>query len=121
MVVEDEPGALGEVEVVGEREHEELRSDRHLGERAEHAEGGHAVPGREPGPVGRRTHHAADLAAGDERQLGLDLVLAAGLKDLRERHARGMHVDDYSGARGEHVRGLGLGHVGELQGRVGTA
>ena len=96
MVVEDQPRALGEVELVGQREGEELGRDGDLGEAAEHAARGDAVAGRDRRAVGRAAHDAADLAAGHERQRRLELVLAARLQHLGERHARGVDVDDHA-------------------------
>ena len=68
MVVEDQPGALGEVQRVGQLEGQEAGRDRDLGEAAEHAERGHAVAGLDARAVGRAAHDAGHLAAGDERQ-----------------------------------------------------
>ena len=71
----------------------------HLGEPAEHAERGHPVARRDRRAVGRGADHAADLAAGHERQRRLELVLAARLQHLRERHAGGVDVDHHAAAR----------------------
>ena len=109
MVVEDQRRALGEVQLVGQREGEELRRDRHLGEAAEHAEGGDAIAGRTAAPSGALRTTPADLAARHERQRRLELVLAAGLQHLGERDAGGVDVDHDAAARCQRMRRLGLG------------
>ena len=95
MVVEDQrrrPGrsrassGSGKVRYVGR--------DGDLGEAAEHAERGDPVARLDGGALRRAADDAADLAAGDERQRRLDLVLAAGLQHLGERDAGGVDVDD---------------------------
>jgi hypothetical protein len=73
-------------------------------------------PGENAEPSLARTTVPGDLAARDERERRLDLVLAAGLQDLGEAHARGVDLDDDARARGEQVGGLGLRDVGEAQG-----
>ena len=102
VVVQHEAGALGEVELVGEREAEVLGRGDHLGKPAQPAERGHPVAGRDRGAVGRRADDAADLAAGDERQRRLELILAAGLQHLGERHAGGVDVDQHAASRSQH-------------------
>ena len=84
MVVEHQCRALGEVEPVGQLEAEVRRRDRLLRPRAEHAERRHPVPGRDGRTPVDRPHDPADLAAGGERQVGLDLIGAAGLQQLGE-------------------------------------
>ena len=121
MIVQHEAGALGEVKLVGEREAEVFGRGDHFGKPAQPAERGHAVAGRDRGAVGRRADDAADLAAGDERQRRLELILAAGLQHLGERHAGGVDVDQHAASRRQHRRRLGLGRVDELQRFVGTA
>ena len=58
---------------------------------------------------------AADLGAGDEREVGLHLVLAAGLEQLGKRDAGGADVDDDAAARGHRVLAGRLGDVADLQ------
>ena len=123
VVVEDEAGALGEVERVRQLEGEEGRRDGHLRERAERGEGGDAVA-RPQAAVGRRAaHDAAGLAAGHERQRRSELVLAARLQHLGERHPCGAHVDDDGrlAVQGERVDRRGLGHLDVAQRAVGPA
>jgi len=86
---------------------------------AEQAEGGHAVALPHRRPVRRAAHHAADLAAGHEGQRRLDLVLAARLQQLGEGDAGRVHVDHHALALGEHVRGVRLGDVADLQRLLG--
>jgi hypothetical protein len=50
-------------------------------------------PAAKPLPSGGAAHHAADLAARDERELRLHLVLAARLQKLRKRDPGGLHLD----------------------------
>ena len=109
VVVEDQPGALGEVQRVGQREGQEVGRDGDLGEAAEHAERRHPVAGLHAGALGRAAHDAGDLAARDERQRRLDLVLAARLQDLGERHAGRADVDDDAFGVGHRVGGARLG------------
>ena len=120
VVVEDERRALREVELVGQLEAEECRRHRDLRPAAEHAERGDAVAGLDLCALRRLADHPADLAARRERKLGLDLVLAAGLEQLGERHAGGVDVDDHALAGGRGVVGLGLGDVDQLQRRFGA-
>ena len=94
MVVEDQPGALREVELLGQREHELRLRERELGEAAEHAERRHAVALADRGALRRPPHDARHLAAGHERQVRLDLVEPARLQHLGERDARGADLDD---------------------------
>ena len=93
VVVEDQPGALRVVELVRERERELRLRQRDLGEPAEHAERGHAVALAHRRALRRAPHDARDLAARHERQVRLDLVLAARLQHLGERDAGGVDVD----------------------------
>jgi hypothetical protein len=121
VVVEHERGALLEVELIGQLEAHELGRHRDLGKAADHAERGDAVAGREGGRVGRRADDPADLAAGDERQRWLDLILAARLEHLGERDSSGLYVDHNPCAGTHHVARFGVGEVRELQrrGRAG--
>jgi hypothetical protein len=114
VVVEDERGTLGEVELVGQRERQEVRCDGHLGEAAERAECRHPVARRHRRAVGCAAHDPRDLAPLHERKGRLELVLAASLQDLGERHAGGVDVHDDARSRREHMRRLRLG---ELRGR----
>ena len=120
MVVEDQRSALREVELVGEREREELGGDGDLSPAAERTEGGDALPLAHRGTGGRAEDHAADLAAGDERQRRFHLVLAACLQKLGEGDAGGVHLDEHAFPGGQHVRGLGLGDLDERERAVGT-
>ena len=117
VVVEDQPRPLRDVERVMQAEGEEGGRGDGLGEPAEQAHRGHPVTGP-MGAAGRRAaHDARDLRARDERQLGLELVLATGLEQLRERDPGGLHVDDDDGAvRCERVARGGLGDVHEAEG-----
>ena len=119
VVVQDQARALGEVELVGQREGEVRRRHGLLREGAEHAKSRDAVALGDSGALGRAQDDAADLAAGHERKRRLDLVLAAGLQDLGEGDSGDADVDDNALARGHHVRRLGVGKVGELQRGVG--
>jgi hypothetical protein len=86
------------------------RVDRdRLCERAQPGERDDPVAYREAAALRRRAHDAGGLRPGDERQLGLDLVLAPALQHLREGHACDVHVD-------EQVLGprRGLGQVDDL-------
>ena len=96
------------------------RRHGHLGEAAEHAERGDAVAGLEARAGGALRTTPADLAARDERQRRLDLVLPARLQQLGEGDARGAHVDHHALARRHRMRGLGLRDVDELERRVGA-
>ena len=118
VVVEHQPGALRVVERA-EGEREGLRCDGNLGEAAERAERGDAIPRLDRRAVGSRAHDPRDLAAGDERQRRFHLVLAARLQELGERHPRRVHVDENARAGREHVRGLGLVELDELQPGLG--
>ena len=120
VVVEDQPGALREVQLVREREGQPRRRDGHLGEAAEHAERGDAVARREPRAVRRTAHDAGHLAARHERQRRLELVLPARLQHLGEGDARGAHVDEHALAGRHRMGGLGLGDVDELERRLGA-
>src|SRR5205085_1448561 len=64
--------------------------------------------------------HSADLAAGDERKVGLELVLATRLEHLGKGDAGGVRVHDHSAARGEHVRGLRVGQLHQPERLIGA-
>ena len=104
----------------GAREGEELGRDRHLREAAERAEAGHAIARFELRSGRRAADDPGNLAAGHEGQRRFQLVLPARLQHLGERHAGGVDVDHDAGARREHVRGLGLVQLDQLQRAVGA-
>jgi len=115
VVVHDQTRALREVKVVGELEREEIWRHGHLGPAGEQGTGGDAVPLAQPGALGRAPNGPRHLAAGHEREVGLDLVLPAGLEHLGERHAGGVNLDDDPLSRRERVRRLRLGEVDLLE------
>jgi hypothetical protein len=93
QVVQGQRCALVERHRVREREHH-VRTDRdRLGQAAQHRHGGHPVAG--PEPAGVRPNHPGHLPSRRERQLGTQLVLAAGLQDIGEHDPRVRHVDDH--------------------------
>ncbi len=120
VVVEDQPRSLREVERGGEGEGEELRRHHPLREGAQPAEGRHAVALLHRGAGGSTAHDAPDLASRHEGEGRLELVEAASLQQLREGDPRGVHLDLHSLARGEGVRGVGLGRLLEAQGALGA-
>ncbi len=120
MIVEDQTGALREVELRRQHEREELGRHGRLGEAAERAERRHTVARLDLGTLGRAAHHSCNLAARHERQRRFELVLAARLQHLGERDPGGVHVDHDARARGERMRGLGLSELQERERAVGT-
>jgi hypothetical protein len=56
-------------------------------------------------------HYPRDLAAGDEGQVRLVLVLATGLQELREGHPGSVDVNDNALTWREQVGRVGLGAV----------
>jgi hypothetical protein len=80
VIVQDERGALGEVPVVRNGRAKMARGDRHLRPPAELAEGSHSVAGTDAGVSGRAAYDTADLHAGHEGEVRLDLVFPAGLE-----------------------------------------
>jgi hypothetical protein len=116
VVVEDQRGALGEVQVVGELGGHERRRDGDVGEAARERHRGDPVARGEAAAVGRAAHDAGHLAAGDERRVELHLVLAARHEQVGERDARGVHVDDHAVLAGDRVLGPRLGDVDERDG-----
>ena len=121
VVVEDQPGTLGEVELARQREGEELGRNGRLGEAADGAEGRHTLAGLDLRACGSAAHDPGHLAAGDEGQGRFHLILAARLQELGEGDAGALDVDDDALAGREHVRGLGLGHLDQRERAVGTA
>jgi hypothetical protein len=119
VVVEDQRRSLREVELGREREREVLGRNGGLGEAAERAERSHPVARLDRRALGGTEHHAADLAAGYERQRRFHLVLTACLQQLRERHPRGVHLDEHARPRREHVRALRLRQIDERERTVG--
>ena len=113
MVVEDQRGALREVELRRELEGHRRRRDGDLGEAPEPAERGDTVAFCKARARGRFADGAGDLAAGHERELGLDLVGAAGLQHLGEGHPGRVDVDHHGAVGGEEVRRVRLGHLGD--------
>ncbi len=51
---------------------------------------------------------------------GLIWYCATSLQQLGERDPRGVHVDNHALARTQHVRGLGLGEIDQLERAVGA-
>ena len=79
-------------------------------------------PGARRCPSGALRTTPPTSLPGHERQRRLELVLAARLQDLGERHAGGVHVDDHRRSPGASMCArLGLGQVDELQRAVGPA
>ena len=120
MVVEDQRRSLGEVELRRELEGEELGRNGRLGEAPERAEGRDPVAlldGAHP-PGALRTTPATSLP-GTNGSGGLSWYWPRRLQHLRERHPRGVHLDDHAFAGREHVRGLGLGQLDQLECAVG--
>ncbi len=115
VVVEHQPRALGEVERFGQREAEVPGRDRGPGEATGHAERRDSVTGFQRCAVGDLLHHPGHLAARDERQRRLELVLAPGLKDLRKRDPGGLHLNHDPLPGREHMRRLGIRQIDELQ------
>ncbi len=119
MIVEHERRALCEVELVGQREGEEIGRDGRLRQASERTERRHPVAGLDGGVLGRAAHHTTHLAARNERQRGFHLVHPAGLQQLWEGDPGDVDVDQDSGARRQHVRGLGLWQLDQRQRAVG--
>ena len=119
MVVEDQARPL-----LRKREREERRRHRGLGEAAERTERRHAIADLEirspAAPGGDAAYDAGDLAAGHERQRRFDLIFAASLQQLGERDPRGVHLDDDAPVRTQHMGGLGLWQVDQLECAVGA-
>src|SRR5262249_3885164 len=89
-----------------------------LGEAPLTAECRHAIARLDAGVVGRFADHAGYFAAGNERQRGFVLILAARLEELRERDASGTDVDHHAAPRGHRMRRLGLWDVDKRQRRL---
>ena len=96
-----------------------LRRHGDLSEGAEHAEGSHAIARLHRGARGCAAHDPRHLAARDERQRRLELILAPRLQQLGERDPGGAHVNNDPLTGREHVRLLGLGNVRELERTLG--
>ena len=114
-------GALGEVELVGQREGQELGRDGDLGEAAEHAERGDAVARRDSRALAARcARRRRPRCPGRTAASRLDLVLAARLQHLGERDAGGVRrrrprrSPGVSGCAASRLR-----DVDELQGASG--
>ena len=71
-------------------------------------------------PAGALRTTPATSLPGDERQRRFELVLAPGLQQLGKRHAGGVHLDHHPFAGREHVRGLRLGQLDQLERAVGA-
>src|SRR3546814_6185729 len=69
-----------------------FRSDL-LGEAPQQRKGGHPIPDLQAGVVGACSNDSSYLCAGDERQVGLELVEAAALQDFGKGNACGVHLD----------------------------
>ena len=94
---------------VGQREHQLGRGGDGRGEPAEHRHRGHPVAGGEAGAVRGLAHRARDLAAEQEGQVGLHLVLAAAEQQVGEDDAGRLHVDEHLA-----VADRGLVDLGDL-------
>jgi len=95
VVVEDQRGALTEVQRSGKGEGRERGRYRPLGHPAQRGERRHPLTGGQPGVGGCLDHLSGHLGPGDEGQLGLELVQAPGLQEIREEYGRGSHVDQH--------------------------
>jgi hypothetical protein len=71
VVVEEQRGALGEVERLGQREGQRGRRHRPLGEPAEQGEGGDAIPDRHVGARRGREDHPRHFRPGTNGRSGL--------------------------------------------------
>ena len=106
LVVDDHAGGDVERHVVRDREGDERRRERHLGEAAERRRRGHALPLLQPAARRRGEHDARDLRARDERQVRLDLVLAARDQPVDEPGAGRVHLDQREAVTGVRLRDL---------------
>ena len=66
----------------------------------------HALPLDQAGPVRGGADHAGEVDTELERQVGLQLVLALGLQQVRPGHAQGLHLDENLAVLGDGVRNL---------------